>query len=251
MSADIRYLMLAGELHYEPYLRACLQLAACRRWVDLGAGSGRVARRVSQSLRLECTAVDTFAPTQTSSLGWSFVVEDVEHYLSRCTPDPHAVMSLLDVIEHFEREKGEQLLDEVCRLSGAQVVFTPWGFYPQDAATSPELADCPPMWHRSGWGLQDFLDRGFLVLSLPMYHHRRGALFAFRRSDWSEQERAAALLTLRQVYFRRLWSPSQALRRTRSAIFYWFGRSAVYAFGRGLIHQVKGKAWPLDLAKTN
>lgn len=234
IAKDPGYVMLANELAYEPYLAGWLRTSAPARWVDLGAGQGGPAVRFARALKgVDRVAVDAVAPDAPSP-GWRVVVSDIDSYLDRMEPDPGALVSLFDVIEHFPRDAGERLLDRICALTGWQVLFTPLGFFPQDPTVRPELEPFPYMWHQSGWGIEDFLRRGFAVAAFPLYHRRRGALLAFRRSGWSVTERAEAGRAMRALYLRRALSPVQAAHRVRDALFYWFGEEGWYARGRAL-----------------
>jgi hypothetical protein len=60
---------------------------------------------------------------------------------------------LLDVIEHFEKEGGSRLLDQLCARSRRVLVTTPWGFRPQ------EIPGQPFETHRSGWRPWDLSSR--------------------------------------------------------------------------------------------
>jgi len=56
-----------------------------------------------------------------------------------------------DVIEHYEREAGERLLELIDECSRAAVITTPRAFFPQDALLGNEHER-----HRSLWSPEDF-----------------------------------------------------------------------------------------------
>lgn len=56
-----------------------------------------------------------------------------------------------DVIEHFEKHKGRELLKEVFKHTENVVVTTPYGFQSQ-----PPDKDNKYMEHKSGWKIKDF-----------------------------------------------------------------------------------------------
>jgi len=87
---------------------------------------------------------------------------------------------LLDVIEHMEREEGEEVLRLAQKAAGQVIVFTPLGFYPQ-TYTEGE----PDAWglnggiwqtHRSGWTPEDF--PGWEIKVDPNAHEGHGAFMA-------------------------------------------------------------------------
>jgi hypothetical protein len=70
---------------------------------------------------------------------------------------------LLDVIEHLEKEQGEELLSEIERVATQQiVVFTPLGFMPQHVENNKldrwGLSGGDYQEHKSGWLPEDFAD---------------------------------------------------------------------------------------------
>ena len=72
------------------------------------------------------------------------------------TADQWDAIYLLDVIEHMEREEGEQVI-ELCLERATQqiVVFTPYGFMEQDE-DGWDLGGDYWQTHRSGWTPHDF-----------------------------------------------------------------------------------------------
>lgn len=56
-----------------------------------------------------------------------------------------------DVIEHFEKEKGYEVLDKLLEYTDNIIVSTPNGFLPQGAWGDNELEI-----HKSGWTIEDF-----------------------------------------------------------------------------------------------
>ena len=69
---------------------------------------------------------------------------------------------LLDVVEHFSKRDGLQLIKGAMSIARKKVVvLTPNGFYRQD-----ELGGNPYQVHKSGWRLIDFQELGFRVRGL-------------------------------------------------------------------------------------
>lgn len=81
---------------------------------------------------------------------------------------------MLDVIEHMEREVGEAVIPLLMRAATRQaVVYTPFGFMPQDHDTWG-LGEDELQRHRSAWTPDDF--PGWRIEVIPLY--LRKAFFA-------------------------------------------------------------------------
>jgi hypothetical protein len=86
---------------------------------------------------------------------------------------------LIDVLEHLDRESGQQLLNHCIRLARKQiVVFTPMGFLPQEyeegSSDSWGMSGAKWQMHRSGWMPEDF-DDSWEILACADYHQKNGA----------------------------------------------------------------------------
>ena len=80
------------------------------------------------------------------------------------------VVTAFDLIEHFEKNEGYQLLEDMVKVAGERViVFTPNGFVPQSA-----FDDNPFQEHKSGWTYQDMKKLGFIVYGVNGYKKLRG-----------------------------------------------------------------------------
>ena len=96
--------------------------------------------------------------------------------------DPVDTIVMLDVIEHLEREDGEETIRLALEHAREQVVvFTPLGFMKQDGGKDKDpwgLQGQQWQTHRSGWMPEDF--PGWLVLVDRNFHGSRkhGAFFA-------------------------------------------------------------------------
>ncbi len=88
-----------------------------------------------------------------------YCVDGLEYFKGALDKSTDTVF-MLDVIEHLEKEDGQQLLDQALRVARKQVViFTPLGFMPQhytesvswEGVSHSELQN-----HRSGWEPHEF-----------------------------------------------------------------------------------------------
>ncbi len=112
-----------------------------KRWVDLGAVKGRATgqhpstRSESHTWRL--TSFNRFHRRRI------FVCAEIPAFVESTVLGPDCAVSMLDVIEHFPRGDAIALLETLERKAGAVVIFTPDGFYPQDATTDQAFVDNP------------------------------------------------------------------------------------------------------------
>ena len=133
--------------------------AMLRNWLDFGVVSRRTFR---------LTGVEAFS--QYSNPNWGHYDRvfnlTIDQFLGGRNPaKAYDVILLLDVIEHFDKAKGENLLNSLKpRLSpgGALYVATPSVFYSQGAEYGNQHEV-----HRSLWTTGDFEAMGFAVLDAP------------------------------------------------------------------------------------
>jgi hypothetical protein len=118
---------------------------------------------VLQGFRL--FGVDGFAQSveKTAATGRyeSVVRAELLDYLATQQPGSFDAVVALDVIEHFDRDGGNQLMKEMERVSAKVVVIaTPNGYLHQEATDNPHQE------HRSGWIVSDFRARDYAVKGL-------------------------------------------------------------------------------------
>lgn len=95
---------------------------------------------------------------------------------------PIDTVTMIDVIEHMEREDGIETIRLALEIAQRQViVFTPLGFMKQDQDGSTDAWGMQGQYwqrHRSGWKPEDF--PGWLCLTDPRFHAHagHGAFFA-------------------------------------------------------------------------
>ncbi len=191
-------------------------------WIDLGAGEGGFTHRLL--IDRTCPrkiAVDVWKyhhrPEALIQRGWELCESDavrfIEGYIkgqaqcelhsqSEVAKGKRILVSLFDVIEHYDKGEGLSLLETIEANFQMVMVFTPNGFFRQDAFTHPMIAHDPHMFHRSGWSDQEFVERGYTAISLPLYHGELGAVLAFRDSQMPSADRVRFETALDGIYKR-------------------------------------------------
>ena len=82
-------------------------------------------------------------------------------------PRSFDVVMLIDVIEHFRKGEGLEILDVVERIARSRVVvFTPLGEFPQSDFDAYGLGGEQFQEHRSAWHEADFASRGYSIVVL-------------------------------------------------------------------------------------
>jgi hypothetical protein len=152
-----------------------------KRWVDLGCGEGEATVSIHPPARITHVAVDVVQPVSPPP---DFVCAEIPAFVESTDLGPTCAVSMLDVIEHFPRGDAIALLETLERKAGAVVIFTPDGFYPQNATTDQAFVDKPYQWHRSGWTKEEFVERGYSVVSFPALHMGFGGFAAVRVNQW-------------------------------------------------------------------
>ncbi len=167
-------------------------------WVDLGCGKAEATKAVHRPETIQRVSVDIYdGPDKPEGFIRADIVDYAHsHVLTGCA------VTLLDVIEHFEKADGTAFLGLLESKADAVCVFTPSGFYRQDPTTHPETKDRPEQWHRSGWSSEEFLERGYDVISFPQMHSGFGGFAAVRSKQW--RSRPMWRLSLSALHFRGL-----------------------------------------------
>lgn len=113
-------------------------------------------------------------------------------------PKTICTVLLSDTIEHFPKNDALELLrmaEEIAREK--IVVFTPRGFFPQDAHDFYELHGEQYQIHKSGWEVQEFLDLGYDVTVLKEFHDARNPSFV--KFLGAEHQPIDAILAVKQL----------------------------------------------------
>lgn len=86
-------------------------------------------------------------------------------------PQSFDVVTMVDVIEHFERDDALGVLAAAEQIAARRVVvFTPRGDFPQVGYDAHALGGEELQQHRSVWQPQDFTSRGYAVAVLRGFH---------------------------------------------------------------------------------
>ena len=201
-------------------------------WIDLGCGeAGATTDIYPLPPRIRRISVDAAEPVSPPD---GFVRDEIPHFLETHPTGPNCLISLMDVIEHFPEGDALALLDRLEKTSATLVIFTPEGFYQQDATSHPEFAELPYQWHRSGWTGQAFHERGYAVVQFPQLHMGFGGFAAVRLGPCSRLEYLRWRLGLEAIRMRPFITPRTCFAAVKEHVRFRHGNSGWYSQLRNL-----------------
>lgn len=144
-------------------------LRECRSVLDLGCGTDSMVRHFTAGRWV--VGFDRYMPSLLANREKTAYAAQVNGDILALPFKDRSVDAVvsLDVIEHLDREDGFRMLDLMERVARRRVILlTPNGFVPQAAS------DNPWQLHRSGWTVEDFRRRGYVVYGLYGWKSLRG-----------------------------------------------------------------------------
>jgi SAM-dependent methyltransferase len=164
-----------------PYLVPDLELLLRRgargytTLLDVGCGSeGSPFGYFNASPGQKRTGIDTFEKSieasRAAGIHDSYIVGDIFALVDDDAFPRYDCVVALDVIEHFEKERGLAFMDAIERIAAKRVIiFTPNGFLPQEPFDGNEFQR-----HLSGWYPDEFRNRGYRVYGAHGLKQLRG-----------------------------------------------------------------------------
>jgi len=158
--------------------------ADCRTVLEVGCGDGNIIERVPATIRVGIEIEPLYPDSRKKSV--QFLIGDALYWLPLIQAGSYDLILLVDVLEHFEKDRGLILLRECKRVGRKILLWSPEGECPQDEEHyDGPLPYTPSQDHRSAWSRGDLTALGFDVAVWPGYHVNRvtgkkdiGAIFA-------------------------------------------------------------------------
>jgi len=140
--------------------------------LELGAGEDSYINFEDRDFHI--TALDLHKPSIEKSKKQNnfnrYILGDAKEISTIFDRDSFDVVTSFDLIEHFEKNEGYKLLEDMAIVAKRKViVYTPNGFVPQQAT-----ADNPFQEHKSGWTFQEMKKLGFEVYGVNGFKKLRG-----------------------------------------------------------------------------
>ncbi|HEX7042066.1 MAG TPA: class I SAM-dependent methyltransferase [Patescibacteria group bacterium] len=134
--------------------------------LDLGCGDGKIMSIIADD-DWEVTGIDIFSKSlkkaEKTGVYKKLIKGDLVRTAKKLVQQrkKYDLVFCSQVIEHITRKQGEEILSLSDKLAKSRIYFgTPRGFMNQ-----PEvfIGDNPYQYHKSGWSLDDFRERGYRV----------------------------------------------------------------------------------------
>ena len=133
------------------------------RVLDLGIGHGTYGRLLRESgLHVELTGVEVWSRYRNRRWdNYDHIVEaEISQFLGGVGRSDYDVVLLIDVLEHFDRETGASVLEQVLAMDTlAVIVSTPTTRFPQRAWYGNQFEV-----HRHCWSDEELADRGLRLI---------------------------------------------------------------------------------------
>jgi len=153
------------DLYLESILeKLCIEVSP-ESLLDVGCGASSPIQKFSSKIN-RTVGIDGFSPSiqksRAKKIHQEYIQGDLMSSMAALKSKSFDVVIAMDVIEHFEKDRGWKFLGELERLASKRViVFTPNGFLPQG-----EYDENPAQLHRSGWEVNEFIERGYAVCGI-------------------------------------------------------------------------------------
>jgi cyclopropane fatty-acyl-phospholipid synthase-like methyltransferase len=166
-------------VNHKDFLVAINELLINSRTVlDVGCGVGATLTEFCCPIKI---GVDAHRPyLENAKSGEQFIKLNfmAERLSELFLPNSMDSVTLIDVIEHFEKEVAFHVLRQVEEIAAKRViVFTPRGFFQQIEVDHYGLGGESFQRHRSGWEVEDFQKLGYNVVIFSKFHDQRNLAF--------------------------------------------------------------------------
>lgn len=171
--------MTVNVVNHKDFLATINELLSDSRTVlDVGCGVGATLKEIRCPIKI---GVDVHRPYLEKAepdeqiIKLNFTAERLnEIFLSNSLDS----VTLIDVIEHFEKEVALDVLRKAEEIAVKKViVFTPRGFFKQIDVDHYGLGGESYQRHRSGWEVEDFHKLGYNVMVFSKYHDQKNLAF--------------------------------------------------------------------------
>lgn len=146
--------------------------------LDVGCGVGTTLKEFCCPVKI---GVDAHRPyLENAKQGESFIRLNftAERLSELFLPKSVDSVTLIDVIEHLEKEVGLDVLRQVEEIAAQKViVFTPKGFFQQKEFDHYGLGGESYQRHRSGWEVEDFQRLGYNIVIFSKFHDQKNLAF--------------------------------------------------------------------------
>ena len=157
-------------------------LKGMKNVLDVGCGSNSPLGKIKKTFY--SVGFDVFAPSIKESkkrkIHDDYVLGDILHLEKFFKPKSFDAVIALDVIEHFGKKEGWEILKQIEKITKNKVIiFTPFGFTQQHPYDGN-----PYQVHKSGWSIGDFKKNGYSVFGMRGFRFIRGEYATIKYKPW-------------------------------------------------------------------
>ena len=153
-------------------------LSDSRTVLDIGCGIGETLKDFCCPIKI---GVDAHRPyLEHAKYGDQFIKLNfrAEHLNELFLPKSFDSITLIDVLEHFEKAVAWDVLRQVEEIAAKRVIiFTPRGYFQQLDFDYYGLGGESFQRHRSGWEVEDFQNRGYNLVIFSKFHDQKNKAF--------------------------------------------------------------------------
>lgn len=168
-------------------------LLGSRSVLDIGCGVGSTLKEFCCPIKI---GLDIHRPYLEKAKGdGAFILLNLpaERLNEVLLPKSVDSVTLIDVIEHFEKKVGYEVLRQAEKIATQKViVFTPRGFFKQKEVDHYDLGGESFQRHRSGWEIEDFEQLGYNIMLFRGFHDTEN--LAFRMAYGEDAQAIDAIL---------------------------------------------------------
>lgn len=166
-------------VNYRDFLKAINELLIDSHSVlDVGCGVGSILKELCCPIKI---GVDAHRPyLENAKYGELFIpIHFTAERLSELfLPKSLDSVTMIDVIEHLDKETGFDVLRQAEEIAAKKViVFTPRGYFQQKEFDHYGLGGESYQQHRSGWEIEDFQRNGYNIIVFNKFHDQRNLAF--------------------------------------------------------------------------
>ena len=171
--------MTVNIVNHKDFLDTINELLSDSRTVlDVGCGVGETLGKLCCPIRIGVDAHRPYLENAKSGEQFLKINFTAERLSELFLPKSLDSVTLIDVIEHFEKEVAWDVLRQVEEIATKRViVFTPRGFFQQLDVDHYGLGGESFQRHRSGWEVEDFQNHGYHIIIFSKFHDQKNKAF--------------------------------------------------------------------------